>query len=91
MPAHKVSISLPDDVADAVAAAARAEGTGVSAWLAAAARQRLAEKIEFEVAHASALSMVIEFEAIHGPLPAEAEAWADEVLADAGLESRDAR
>jgi hypothetical protein len=91
MTAHKVSISLPGEIADAVAAAARADGTGVSAWLAAAARRQLAEQYEIEEAHASALAMVIEYEAIHGPLPEEAEAWADAVMADAGLESRDAR
>ena len=91
MPAHKVSISLPSDVAEAIVQAAEAEGVALSAWLTEAARRHLADRYEIEEAHASALAMVIEYEAIHGPVPDEAEAWADGVIADAGLESHAAR
>jgi hypothetical protein len=38
---HKRSISLPPGISDAVDAAAEAEGTTVSAWLAEAANHRL--------------------------------------------------
>ena len=87
MPAQKVSISLPGEIAQAIVEAARADGTAVSAWLAEAARRQLVERHAIEEAHASALAMVIEYEAIHGPVPDEAEDWADAVIADAGLES----
>jgi hypothetical protein len=70
---EKRSVSLPPEVAAAVDAAASAEGTTMSAWLADAALRRL--RVD------RGLRAMAEWEAEHGAFTAEELAEADEVVA----------
>src|SRR5579875_1684642 len=62
----KRSVSLPGDLAEAIEAAARAQGTTVSAWLTESAAHRL--RIE------AGRAAIAEWEAEHGPLSDEERA-----------------
>ena len=78
----KRSISLPGDLAVAVEAAAAAEGTSVSAWLAVSAAHRL--RIE------AGRAALTEWEAEHGQLT-DAELAEGRARADRLLDGGDAR
>jgi hypothetical protein len=85
---RRVSVSLPLDVHDEVRASAAREGIALSAWLARAARDRLDADRLIEIGLEAAESLLAEWEAVNGPIPAEARDWADAVLLDAGLTPR---
>jgi hypothetical protein len=73
----KVSVSLDDEAMAAARSAADAEGISLSAWLSRAAK------------HAAGVAegrrAVAEFEAEHGPLPADARRRAREALDALGV------
>jgi hypothetical protein len=72
MGVRKLSVALDDGVAQVAVASAERQGLSLSAWLNRAAERALA--IE------DGLAAVAEWEAEHGPLPAEELAAADAVL-----------
>jgi len=75
-PSPKLSITVPVDVAKAVASVAAQEGVSVSEWFTDAARRQLLLR--------NARRGVRGIEAIHGP-PSEASvAWARQTLSEAG-------
>jgi hypothetical protein len=80
---RKISISLPDDLDEAVREAATADGLTVSTWLARAARRALEDRAILLDGRAAILEEIAE----HGPFTGSAEdqAWVDAVLADAGI------
>lgn len=80
MAVEKISISLDAEVAAAARDAAEAEGLSLSAWLSRVAAEAAAIK--------AGLAAMAEWEAEEGPVPEEANAWADEVLDRFGLRRR---
>jgi hypothetical protein len=83
MSVKKVSVSLPAEVLAAAMDVAQAEGVALSAWLAEAARRRVRDEVALDVGYQAAQQLVVEYEAQHGRIPAEAHAWAEAVWADA--------
>ncbi|PZG18502.1 hypothetical protein C1I98_38345 [Spongiactinospora gelatinilytica] len=75
MAVRKLSVSLPEEVADAVVAAAERAGLTVSAWMTRAAAN--SARIE------AGLAAVAEWEAEHGVIAAGELSQAAAVLADA--------
>jgi len=81
----KRSVSLPPELEDAVAAMAAASGQSFSAWLADAARQRLAAQAKRAEALAAVAEWRSEYEAEHGPIPRDAATQARSELIAAGV------
>lgn len=78
---HRMSISLPPEVADVVRRAAARAGVSVSTWLADAA----VERAEHEAALVDGRAAIAEYEAEDGPLPQKLRSEARTALADLGL------
>lgn len=85
MAARKLSISIPDDVAEASLSAAREAGVGLSAWVTHALRQHLEERVRWAEGRRAAEELVAASEALHGPVTAEELAWVDAAMAASGL------
>jgi hypothetical protein len=81
MSVRRLSISVPEDVEEAIRAAAETAGVPVSTWLADAATRAAAE----QAAIADGLVAVAEYEAEYGPLSTEGRDRARQVLIDAGI------
>jgi len=83
MGVRKISVSIPEEIADQALADAARRGVGLSAWLTEAVRERLERERTIDVGYRAARELVVEYEAEHGPIPAEAHEWAQAVLAGA--------
>jgi hypothetical protein len=77
MTAHRLSISVPEEVEESIRTAAKLAGLPVSTWIAQVAIR--AARIE------DGRRAVREYEAEHGPLPAHDRAEAQQALAAYGL------
>ena len=86
MAVKKLSVSVPEEVAAAAAEAAEAAGVGLSAWFSDAARERLDRIQRIDVGFRAAQSLVLDYEAEHGPISQDVHDWANEVLVATGLE-----
>jgi hypothetical protein len=88
MAVEKMSVSVPPDVAELIRAQAAAAGVPVSAWVAAAVREKAAATTVAVEAVAAADQLLAEAEALHGPATAAERAWVADVLASAGITTR---
>lgn len=84
MTVRKLSISVPADVGEAIAAAAAQAGMSVSAWVATAATRQMQETADQAEGRAAALELVAEYESEHGPLPDESRHRAQMALSELG-------
>lgn len=81
---RKISVSMPAEVIERVKLAAKASGQSVSAWLTEAAVEQLDEQARLAIGRVAAEQLVAEYEAEHGPIPAEIVAEVDAFLAGPG-------
>ncbi|WP_322768218.1 hypothetical protein [Frankia sp. Cr1] len=77
MAVAKVSVSLDERVLTAARAAAAASGVSLSAWM--------SQVIDHHIGIQEGLAAVREYEAEHGPIPAEARENARRVLRELGV------
>jgi hypothetical protein len=85
MSARKLSVSMPEEIAGAVAEAAQRDGLSLSAWLTRAAQAQLVARPDWGAAVRAAEELHEESVAMHGPISPEGRAWVDAVLDDIGL------
>jgi regulator of protease activity HflC (stomatin/prohibitin superfamily) len=79
-PVRKLSVSMPPETIEEIRRSAAAEGMTVSAWLAAAAQAAADRQATLAVGRAAVAEMLAEYEAEHGPVPAQARARARDFL-----------
>jgi hypothetical protein len=80
---EKMSVSVPEAVAEAIRAAAGAAGLTVSAWMTRAAREQAELEVRLAGGRAAAHSLVVEYEAVHGPITAQTHARVEAFLDEA--------
>jgi hypothetical protein len=79
-PVRKLSVSMPSETIEEIRLSAAAEGVTVSAWLAAAARTAVDRQAALAAGRAAVAEMLAEYEADHGPIPAQSRARARDFL-----------
>jgi hypothetical protein len=91
MTMRRLSITVPADVEKTIRAAARRAKKPVSAWIVDAAREKAEREAEILEGQRAARELIAEYEAEHGPIPAEIHEQTRRALIEAGVIPDDLR
>ncbi|CAM3907406.1 hypothetical protein NOGI109294_18140 [Nocardiopsis gilva] len=85
MAVRRLSVSVPDEVADLVRAAAKESGQSVSSWAKDAFQEKLRAAAWRQQVEESSRELIAAYEAEHGPLSEESRQRARQFMREAGL------